>query len=425
MSPQGIPSLIILVAIGSTMFVVAGACAEMRQWTSLDGKFKVTAEVDSVVDSKVRLRTDKGRSVVVRIGHLSDADREFLKSFADTTGAAEPSGVMSDQQATEGLQAKGVRVLNSGLALADETTLSKSLRLSDQLRHKLQTASRSLSKLEKDSYVLKEQVNRLRRANVQMSAQLATVNAGGGGVRLNNKLVGALKANEGQMELLKDRREEVETQIKQSRASLNPEVEKFSGQLLAIRKQADSIRDRYDELAADTAVKEAVALLNQDAKQTLEVTPSRGFKAMQRRLKAMEDMVLTENIPLEVTPGGTMYVSVVINGEHQQQMVLDSGASVISLPGSIAAKCGIEVDSSAPRIQLTLADNSVISGRLVTIAQVRVGKFIVENVECAVLGPEAINAPPLLGMSFLGNFKFEVDANDQSLRMIKVASDAR
>ena len=425
MSPQGILSLIISVAIGSTMFVVAGACAEMRQWTSLDGKFKVTAEVDSVVDSKVRLRTDKGRSVVVRIGHLSDADREFLKSFADTTGAAEPSGVMSDQQATEGLQAKGVRVLNSGLALADETTLSKSLRLSDQLRHKLQTASRSLSKLEKDSYVLKEQVNRLRRANVQMSAQLATVNAGGGGVRLNNKLVGALKANEGQMELLKDRREEVETQIKQSRASLNQEVEKFSGQLLAIRKQADSIRDRYDELAADTAVKEAVALLNQDAKQTLEVTPSRGFKAMQRRLKAMEDMVLTENIPLEVTPGGTMYVSVVINGEHQQQMVLDSGASVISLPGSIAAKCGIEVDSSAPRIQLTLADNSVISGRLVTIAQVRVGKFIVENVECAVLGPEAINAPPLLGMSFLGNFKFEVDANDQSLRMIEVASDAR
>ena len=425
MSPQGIPSLIILVAIGSSMFVVAGACAEMRQWTSLDGKFKVTAEVDSVVDSKVRLRTDKGRSVVVRIGHLSDADREFLKSFSDTTAAAEPSGVMSDQQATEGLQAKGVRVLNSGLALADETTLSKSLRLSDQLRHKLQTASRSLSKLEKDSYVLKEQVNRLRWANVQMSAQLATVNAGGGGVRLNNKIVGALKANQGQMELLKDRREEVETQIKQSRASLNQEVEKFSGQLLAIRKQADSIRDRYDELATDTAVKEAVALLNQDAKQTLEVTPSRGFKAMQRRLKAMEDMVLTENIPLEVTPGGTMYVSVVINGEHQQQMVLDSGASVISLPGSIAAKCGIEIDSSAPRIQLTLADNSVISGRLVTIAQVRVGKFIVENVECAVLGPEAINAPPLLGMSFLGNFKFEVDANDQSLRMIKVASDAR
>ena len=141
MSPQGIPSLIILVAIGSTMFVVGGAWAEMRQWTSLDGKFKVTAEVDSVVDSKVRLRTDKGRSVVVRIGHLSDADREFLKSFSDTTAAAEPSGVMSDQQATEGLQAKGVRVLNSGLALADETTLSKSLRLSDQLRHKLQTST--------------------------------------------------------------------------------------------------------------------------------------------------------------------------------------------------------------------------------------------------------------------------------------------
>ena len=126
---------------------------------------------------------------------------------------------------------------------------------------------------------------------------------------------------------------------------------------------------------------------------------------------------------MQVTPGGTMYVSVVINGEHQQQMVLDSGASIISLPRNIAAKCGIEVDSSAPPIQLTLADNSVISGRLVTIPEVRVGKFIVENVECAVLGPEAVNAPPLLGMSFLGNFKFEVDASDASLRMIKVAEE--
>ena len=45
-----------------------------------------------------------------------------------------------------------------------------------------------------------------------------------------------------------------------------------------------------------------------------------------------------------------------------------------------------------------------------------------DNVECAVLGPEASMAEPLLGMSFLENFKFEIDAAAKKLNMVKVAS---
>jgi len=56
------------------------------------------------------------------------------------------------------------------------------------------------------------------------------------------------------------------------------------------------------------------------------------------------------------------------------------------------------------------------------LTSVRVGKFTVENVECAVLGPAATMAEPLLGMSFLENFKFEIDAAAKKLNMVKVAS---
>ena len=52
---------------------------------------------------------------------------------------------------------------------------------------------------------------------------------------------------------------------------------------------------------------------------------------------------------------------------------------------------------------------------------VRVGKFTVDNVECAVLGEDATAAEPLLGMSFLEHFKFEVDAAAKKLTMVKVA----
>ena len=55
------------------------------------------------------------------------------------------------------------------------------------------------------------------------------------------------------------------------------------------------------------------------------------------------------------------------------------------------------------------------------LASVRVGKFTVENVECAVLGDDAVAAEPLLGMSFLEHFKFEVDAAARKLTMVKVS----
>ncbi len=38
---------------------------------------------------------------------------------------------------------------------------------------------------------------------------------------------------------------------------------------------------------------------------------------------------------------------------------------------------------------------------------------------------EATYAMPLLGMSFLGNFKFEVDSADQKLTMIQVEDGGR
>jgi predicted aspartyl protease len=39
------------------------------------------------------------------------------------------------------------------------------------------------------------------------------------------------------------------------------------------------------------------------------------------------------------------------------------------------------------------------------LSEIRVGKFTVKDVECAVLGPEAVNAESMLGMSFLRHFK--------------------
>lgn len=106
----------------------------------------------------------------------------------------------------------------------------------------------------------------------------------------------------------------------------------------------------------------------------------------------------------------------------EERMVVDSGASAISVPSALARKLGVEPASSDPDIMVGMADGRRIPAKLVRLDSVRVGRFTAEDVECIVLGPEATDAPPLLGMSFLGQYKFELDAGAAPLKMVKVDS---
>jgi clan AA aspartic protease (TIGR02281 family) len=95
-------------------------------------------------------------------------------------------------------------------------------------------------------------------------------------------------------------------------------------------------------------------------------------------------------------------------------------AQLFGLPASVATRFGLKPSDKDRRIILQLADGREIEAHLMKLANVRVGKFTVEDVECAVLSQQAVNAEPLLGMSFLEHFKFEIDAAARKLTMVKV-----
>ena len=94
----------------------------------------------------------------------------------------------------------------------------------------------------------------------------------------------------------------------------------------------------------------------------------------------------------------------------------------MSLPYAMAKEMGIEPKSSDPKVTGILADGSEVEATRIKLASVRVGKFTVEDVDCDVFERQAVNAAPLLGMSFLGNFKIEIDKQKSELRMVKVDS---
>lgn len=316
------------------------------------------------------------------------------------------------------LEKAGVRASATGVVLAKEAELTKELGKAAGLKRNVLQTERDLKAAELQAETLQRGMTQLRQQHVQLSAQLANINPND--VALNNRLVGALKAIEGQLELAREQKGTLEAQVKSSRAKANEAREAYIALALSARRMADEIEGEYARKATDAEMKALLARYNQAAGKSFLLVASGTYQANARRLKQLEDTVLSESIELR-DEGKTMRVNVVVNGKYQEEMILDSGASLISLPPGVAAKLGLRPSEKDPKIILQLADGREIDGRLMKLASVRVGKFTVDNVECAVLGEGAIAAEPLLGMSFLEHFKFEIDSAGKKLTMVKVA----
>ena len=386
-----------------------------RNWKSADGKYSIDAELIRQSETTVTLKKSNGQIITVPLGVLSDADREFLKSQQPDEAPA-PAG--DEASARKTLESAGLTINSVSLEHPDENALSDGLK--DALRSKteLNKAAQVLSTIEQQLALARQQVTQLTQLNVQLNARLATINPND--ISANNKIVGALQANEGQMQLLEQGIAKGEEQERAARATYNEAREKYVQKILDLRKSADGVVNTYSQLAANAEMRQAVADLNSATGKSYSLEAGRVFQSAERRLKSLEDTVLSESIPLRRDRGDSFWVSVVVNGDKTKEMIVDSGASVTMFPADMAKALGIEVGSQDKQIILVLADGSRINATEVTVPSLRVGKFTVDSVRCAVLGPEATEAEPLLGLSFLKEFRFEIDTQKETLTMVKV-----
>ena len=415
-------ALFTTLAFAACLLLAAVLTAAPRTWSSSDGRFQVEAELVEFDGKIARLRVAGNKVVDVPVENLSQADRQHLETL--NQGAAPPTPATADvpadaageKAARDALDKLGVRVISTGLALEDEAKLSKGLRDLFAVRKKLIDATKQYNQTEAQDQQLKDTITRLTQLNVQLNARLI----GTKDITTHNKLISALNGNDSQIELVQGAREKLAKKISEARSAMNQARETYIQEVLDLRKMADTISNQYKTKAAEAKVRSAVADLNRATGKSYQLAHSSTFRASLRRLKVIEDTVLSEAIPLREEQFGTLLVSVVVDGKYTEEMIVDSGASSILLPAKTANKLGVEVKADAPLITLVMADGREIQGKRVVLAKVRVGKFTVENVEAVVLGANAVAAEPLLGMSFLGHFKFEVNSQQRKLTMVKV-----
>jgi clan AA aspartic protease (TIGR02281 family) len=131
--------------------------------------------------------------------------------------------------------------------------------------------------------------------------------------------------------------------------------------------------------------------------------PSRSSAAPARY--AVQQLGGPMQIPFE-RQGTLMKVNVKLNDSVTAPFLIDTGASGISIPYSVAQQLGIRIDESTPR-QMVLTANGKVAEPLVRLHAVQLGPARVENLEALVSGSMNVG---LLGGSFFNNFVYQVDS---------------
>jgi aspartyl protease family protein len=318
------------------------------------------------------------------------------------------------------LAAKGIRVTKAALALTEEVELAKAFADAGQLKRKLTLAAKQVDAAERNEEGAQEAMRQVMRDNIDLNTQLSRT--GRGNPFAYNQLVAAVNANQSRINLLITERQQAKKEIDEIRQSANSAREKYVQRLLEIRTLVDRLEAKYAELAKNKEALAAVDAWNAAAQTSFKLEPSRQFLSGRKRLEMLEKSVVTDNISLR-REGNSFFASVVIGRDHAREMIVDSGASLMMLPHQVALDCGVTVDEADPEISIVIANGQRIKGRLTKLDSVRVGKFEAKDVSCAVLGPEARGAQPLLGMSFLGRFNFELNAQGSRLSLMKLDTE--
>lgn len=106
---------------------------------------------------------------------------------------------------------------------------------------------------------------------------------------------------------------------------------------------------------------------------------------------------------------GHYFVDGAIN-DHYINFIVDTGATIVSLPQSIAKAAGLKCE----KLSITHTGNGAVQSCIARIQKLQIGAFILRHVD-AVIMPNLDQ--PLLGMNVLSQFR--VEQGDEQMRLTK------
>lgn len=343
-------------------------------------------------------------------------------------GRSEAVGESSSRPAVYGPEvvAKADRILaDAGLkrsgktVLASQTAeLSKSLSALSRSRRTLKQLADAANSTEQQLHQIRQQAQVIDRQNGEFNLRLAQPAID---VATNNRLVGLINANNTRLRQLEEQRKQLQEKLLRQRGELNEAEAKYAETAVALRRDFSEVLDNIQEKLQDSQVQISLKVWHVNFGTPETVDPLSLLGPLDRRIKQVEQEIFREAIPLERRQGG-LFVSAAVN-DNTVSMIVDSGSSLVILPAETAAEMGITPSEDARRLRLVLADGTEISASAVVLDSVRVGGFEASGVEAGILEPNAYAAKPILGLSFLSRYRFEIDSSTATLKLVRVGDD--
>jgi aspartyl protease family protein len=314
------------------------------------------------------------------------------------------------------LKSHGLKRSGSTYILASETDVRTKITEAQRLFRQLGAALRQQREFEREADDAKVMIRGLMEERILRNQQLRSINPQD--VVGHNQLVARINELNDQLRLLDARvtdptfKQDIDKQ-----AALRREA--FLQAILDLRRIVDKTNAQYAEITRDGTIAKALAALPAKSKASFKLGPSREFLANVKLLDKAEQSILTEVVELR-RKGGVFEVDVTFNGKVTVPLVFDTGATFTTISSDLASRIGLQPRESDRPVELHVADGGVIKANLMTIPSMRVGRFTVDNVACAVMPPGKSEIPLLLGQSFHRHFTYKFTPESGQLVLSRV-----
>ncbi|MEM6259846.1 MAG: TIGR02281 family clan AA aspartic protease [Planctomycetota bacterium] len=303
--------------------------------------------------------------------------------------------------ATKTLEDAGLSRVGMEYVLEDEAEIIRA-------RTEIKQAQRDLKEAENDFRDAEKKIARAQSYIAQLQREIEEMKDKVRRSDSQNEYARHMKAYDELVALIERTQEERKEFEQKQQVKIDDAKAKYIATMVTWVQKAAGVKEKYAKLAEDDSVTGAITEISEQDKRKYALGPSRRFQSINRELEKAAGEYQRGAVDLR-KEHNTLHIDVRINGKPIRSMILDTGASSVSLPHLFAKDLGIEVGDSDPTVQLQMADGKIVDAKQITLDSVQVGEFIVNDVEAFVL-PESLHAAPaLLGNTFLGNFTFEVD----------------
>jgi aspartyl protease family protein len=313
------------------------------------------------------------------------------------------------------LKSLGCKLAGDVVVLNEESDVDKSFRALKANYNTVIAAKKTLNQVEQLSQQNRDAIKQLQQERTNISSALATANLT---TREHNALVTRYNSL-GDMISNRIEIDQKGEELAKARSAYSTPRNQFMKSVVDLKSLIETTNSKYDSLKDDAGLRKTMEELGESKKKTLTLGPSKSYQQTIKEFSRYEALVMLEDIPLEGR-GGTYRLDVMLNGNVPIKMILDTGASSISLSYDNARRVGINLTDKDPDVLVSIANGRTVKAKRAKLASVRVGKFEVKNVDCVVMPEDYSDSPSLLGGSFLNNFKYEVDADGKKLRLSKI-----